>query len=174
MLVVFAALVVNHDSLRPWLVMLVTMHLIRVPFGLSQALDAWHHGGYGPEEHFSSYLPQVQLLDEIVVSVVCNDIRPGPAVHHSGNAAGTPHHQGHLHPRRGAEFDPHGSDSHLHGVQQVQLLDKVVVPVVCAANVLIQRRITVEVPQLQFLFKVVIIPVGGQRKLPMVSLFRDH
>ena len=32
----------------------------------------------------------------------------------------------------------------------------------------------VEVPQLQFLFKVVNIPVGAQRQLPMVSLFRDH
>ena len=59
-------------------------------------------------------------------------------------------------------------------IPQVQFLDKVVVPVVCAANALIQRRITVEVPQLQFLFKVVNIPVGVQRQLPMVSLFRDH
>ena len=41
-------------------------------------------------------------------------------------------------------------------------------------HALIQRRITVEVPQLQFLFKVVNIPVGAQRQLPMVSLFRDH
>ena len=101
---------VDNDSLRPWLVMLVTIHLIRVPFRLSQAPDAWHHGRYGPEEHVSSYLPQVQLLDEVVVPVVCNDICPGPAAHHSGGAAGAAHHQGHLHPRRGAEFDPHGSD----------------------------------------------------------------
>ena len=41
-------------------------------------------------------------------------------------------------------------------------------------HALIQRCITVEVPQLQFLFKVVNIPVGAQRQLPMVSLFRDH
>ena len=34
---------------------------------------------------------------------------------------------------------------------QVQLLDKVVVPVVCNDNALVQMRITVEVPQLQFL-----------------------
>ena len=34
---------------------------------------------------------------------------------------------------------------------------------------LIQRCITMEVPQLQFLFKVVNIPVGAQRQLPMVS-----
>ena len=39
---------------------------------------------------------------------------------------------------------------------------------------LIQRCIIVEVPQLQFLFKVVNIPVGAQRQLPMVSLFRGH
>ena len=52
---------------------------------------------------------QVQL-DKVVVPVVCNDICLGPAAHHSGGAAGAAHHQGHLHPRRGAEFDPHGSD----------------------------------------------------------------
>ena len=34
----------------------------------------------------------------------------GPAVHHFGGAAGAAHHQGHLHPCRDAEFDPHGSD----------------------------------------------------------------
>ena len=39
---------------------------------------------------------------------------------------------------------------------------------------LIQKCITVEVPQLQFLFKVVNIPVGAQRQLPLVSLVRDH
>ena len=53
---------------------------------------------------------QVQLLDEVVVPVVCNNICPGPAVHHFGGAAGAAHHQGHLHPCRDAEFDPHGSD----------------------------------------------------------------
>ena len=51
-------------------------------------------------------------------------------------------------------------------IAQVQLLEKVMP--------LIQRCIIVEVPQLQFLFKVVNIPVGAQRQLPMVSLFRDH
>ena len=40
--------------------------------------------------------------------------------------------------------------AHLHGVPQVQLLNKVVVPVVCTTNALIQVRSTVEVPQLQF------------------------
>ena len=43
-------------------------------------------------------------------------------------------------------------------ISQVQLLDKVVVPVVCMANALVKLLITVEVPQLQFLFKVVNIP----------------
>ena len=37
-------------------------------------------------------------------------------------------------------------------------------------HALIQRCITVEVPQLQFLFMVVNIPVGAQRQLPMVLL----
>ena len=60
--------------------------------------------------------------------------------------------------------------THLHGVPQVQL-DKVVVPVVCTTNYLIQMRCIVELPQLQFLFKVVIIPVGAQRQVPTVSLF---
>ena len=41
-------------------------------------------------------------------------------------------------------------------------------------HALIQRCIIVEVPQLQFLFMVVNIPVGAQRQLPMVSFFRDH
>ena len=35
---------------------------------------------------------------------------PAPEMHHSGGAAGAAHHQGHLHPCRDAEFDPHGSD----------------------------------------------------------------
>ena len=51
-------------------------------------------------------------------------------------------------------------------IPQVQLLDKVVVPVVCTTNAFFQLLITVEVPQLQFLFKVVNIPVGAQRQLP--------
>ena len=68
----------------------------------SQAYDASHHDRYEPEEHVSSYFPQVP--------VVCNDTCPGPAAHHSGGAADAAHHQGHLHPRRGAEFGSHGSD----------------------------------------------------------------
>ena len=52
-------------------------------------------------------------------------------------------------------------------IPQVQLLDKVVVPVVCTTNALIQRCTTVEVPQLQFLFMVVNIPVGTQSLIPM-------
>ena len=59
-------------------------------------------------------------------------------------------------------------------IPQVQLLDKVVVPGVCTTNALVQLLLTVEVPQLQFLFYVVNIPVGAQRQLPMASLFRDH
>ena len=51
-------------------------------------------------------------------------------------------------------------------ISQVQLLDKVFA--------LIQGCIIVEVPQLQFLFKVINIPVGAQRQLPMVSLLRGH
>ena len=57
-------------------------------------------------------------------------------------------------------------------IPQDQLLAEVDVPVVCTTNALIQRRTTVEVPQLQFLFIVVNIPVGAQRQLPMVSLQR--
>ena len=53
-------------------------------------------------------IPQAQLMDEVVVPVVCNDTCPGPAVH-SGGAAGAAHHQGHLHPCHVAEFVPHGS-----------------------------------------------------------------
>ena len=48
-------------------------------WGCRQVCDVRHHGQYGPEEHVSSYLPQVQLMDEVVVPVVCNDIWPGPA-----------------------------------------------------------------------------------------------
>ena len=48
-----------------------------------QARDARHHGQYGPEGQFyaglSVAIPQVQLSDEVVVPVVCNDICPGPA-----------------------------------------------------------------------------------------------
>ena len=42
-------------------------------------------------------IPQVQLFDEVVVLVVCNDICPGPAALHSGGATGAAHHQGPLH-----------------------------------------------------------------------------
>ena len=69
-------------------------------------------------------IPQVQRLDEVVVPVVCNDMCPGPAAH-SGGAAGAAHHQGHLLPRRSAEFNPHGSDcSADHEIPRVQFLDK--------------------------------------------------
>ena len=49
----------------------------------------------------------------------------------------------------------------------MQFLDKVVVPVVCAANALIQRRITVEVPQVQLIIKVIYIPVATQSLISM-------
>ena len=58
-------------------------------------------------------IPQVQLLDEVVVPVVCYDTCPGP-VAHSGGAAGAAHHQGHLHPLRDAEFGSHGPDYSFH------------------------------------------------------------
>ena len=45
-------------------------------------------------------------------------------------------------------------------IPQVQLLDKVVVPVVCTTNALVQ------VPQLQFLFKVVNIPSVRRDSFP--------
>ena len=51
-------------------------------------------------------------------------------------------------------------------IPQVQLLDKVVVPVVCTTNALVQLLITVEVPQLQFLYKVVNIPVVRRDSFP--------
>ena len=45
-----------------------------------QARDASHHGWYGPEGQFyarlSVAIPQVLLLDEVVVPVVCSDICP--------------------------------------------------------------------------------------------------
>ena len=45
-----------------------------------QARDASHHGRYGPEGQFyarlSVAISQVQLLDEVVVPVVCSDICP--------------------------------------------------------------------------------------------------
>ena len=56
-----------------------------------QARDARHHGRYGPEGQFyarlSVAIPQVQLLDEVVVPVVCSDICPGPVTQYSGGAA---------------------------------------------------------------------------------------
>ena len=96
-------------------------------FPCLQAGDARHHGQFGPEGQFYARLsvatPQVQLLDEVVVPVVCNDTCPGP-VAHSGAAAGAAHHQGHLHPR-GAEFGFHGSDcSTDHEIPRLQFLDK--------------------------------------------------
>ena len=71
-----------------------------VMFGIMASLDQ--------KEHVSSHLPQVQLLDEVVVPVECNDICPCPAAHHSGGATGAGHHQGRHHPRRCAETGSHG------------------------------------------------------------------
>ena len=63
----------------------------------------------------------------------------------------------------------------LHGVPQVQLLDKVVrarcVHDKCPDPDRRAVQKTVKNQQLQFLFKVVIIPVGPQRQVSMVSLF---
>ena len=60
------------------LVLLVTLHLALCSLCFSArqahcrpANDARHHGRYGSEEHVLSYLPQVQLLDKVVVPVVC-------------------------------------------------------------------------------------------------------
>ena len=55
---------------------------------------------------------------------LCATTCPGPAAH-SGAAAGAAHHQGHLHPLRGAEFGSHGSDcSTDHEIPRLQFLDK--------------------------------------------------
>ena len=73
------------------LVLLVAMHLALFFLLCLQARDASHHGRYGPEGRFyarlSVAIPQVQLLDEVVVPVVCSDICPGPATQYSGSAA---------------------------------------------------------------------------------------
>ena len=65
--------------------------------------------------------PQVQLLDEVVVPVVCNNTCSSPAAH-----SGLPQVQLIiLHPRRGAEFGPHGSGcSADHEIPRLQFLDK--------------------------------------------------
>ena len=93
-----------------------------------QAPDARHHGRYGPEGQFCARFlvafPQVQLLDEVVVPVLCNNTCPSPAAH-SGGAAGAAHQQGHLHPLSGAEFGsrgPHCSTD--HEIPRLQFLDK--------------------------------------------------
>ena len=93
-----------------------------------QAPDARHHGRYGPEGQFYARFlvafPQVQLLDEVVVPVLCNNTCSSPAAH-SGGAAGAAHHRGHLHPLRGAEFGSHGPHcSTDHEIPRLQFLDK--------------------------------------------------
>ena len=174
----------------------LTMSLALCSSWLSQAQDARHHVRHGPQDSYvevhrcSSWtrsllcplvcyewrhgpdsaenclaIPQVQLLDEVVVPVVCNDnalvlmlrtlevpqlqfldkvfhrcsswtrfscplcATTGPRVPDSsetrGGPAGAAHHHGHLHPRRGAEFVPYGSDfSADHRDTTVQFLDK--------------------------------------------------
>ena len=54
---------------------------------------------------------------------------------------------------------------------QVQLLDEVVVPVVCTTNAFFQLLISVEVPLVQLIIKVIYIPVVAQRQVSMVLLF---
>ena len=54
-------------------------------------------------------------------------------------------------------------------------LERVVVHPLCAATyALVQLRITVEVPQLQFLDKVVDFPVVAQRLFPLFDSSADH
>ena len=65
-------------------------------------------------------------------------------------------------------------DNFLRGlvaIPQVQLLDEVVVPVVCTTNAFFQLLITVEVPLVQLIIKVIYIPVAAQRQVSMVLLF---
>ena len=48
-----------------------------------------------------------------------------PAAHHSGGAAGAAHHQGHFHPRRGAETGFHGLTVQQNiEIPRLQFLDK--------------------------------------------------
>ena len=75
---------------------------------LSQAQDARHHGPAWTTGQLCGG-SQVQLLDEFVVPVVCNDIWSSCSSLLEV-PQGAAHHQGHLHPCRNAEFDPHGSD----------------------------------------------------------------
>ena len=152
-------------------------------------------------------IPQVLLLDKVVVPVVWQrQALVFQTVQKTcGGPAGAAHHHGHPHPRRGAEFDPHGSDLFSRPIEipRLQFLDKeLICPLLvytganCAASSWrstgaalgqgcrarcvhdkcpdpVRRTVqkTVENPLLQFINKVVIIPVGAQRQVPMVSLF---
>ena len=65
-------------------------------------------------------------------------------------------------------------DNFLRGLlafPQVQLLDEVVVPVVCTTNAFFQLHITVDVPLVQLIIKAIYIPVAAQRQVSMVLLF---
>ena len=59
-----------------------------------QARDARHHGRYGPEGQFyarlSVAIPQVQLLDEVVVPVVCSSTVEVPQLQFLGNVVDFP------------------------------------------------------------------------------------
>ena len=65
-------------------------------------------------------------------------------------------------------------DNFLRGLvafPQVQLLDEVVVPVVCTTNAFWQLLIKVELLLVQLIIKVIYIPVAAQRQVSMVLLF---
>ena len=66
------------------------------------------------------------------------------------------------------------TDNFLRGLvafPQVQLLDEVVVPVVCTTNASFQLLFTVEALLVQLIIKVIYIPVAAQRQVSMVLLF---
>ena len=139
------------------------------PWGCRQVCDVRHHGRYGPEEHVSSYLPQVQVMDEVVVPVVCNDIWPGPAGWVPFSAA--PRIWQSL-VRCSLWFDSGYMTSVYSGLWKVQFLDKVCLHFVVLRQVpdcpdisaVAQRLPMVQLFLLsvQFSDKVAVMPVVGQ------------
>ena len=103
----------------------LTMSLALCSSWLSQAQDARHHGRHGPQDSHVEVHRCSSWTRSLTCPLVCCEWRHGP-----------------------------DSAENCLAIPQVQLLDDVVVPVVCNDNALVLMLRTLEVPQLQFLDKV--------------------
>ena len=146
------------------LVLLVTVHLALCFLPCLQARDARHHGRYGPEGFVRHVQGLVCWVLTMSLALCSSCLSQAQDVRHHGRHGPQDSVEVHRCSSWTRSFTcplvccewRHGPDSaeNCLAIPQVQLLDKVLVPVVCNDNALVLMLRTLEVPQLQFLDKV--------------------